>query len=481
MSEPEKTQAEEQDNRLSTDEEVEALQGQFVQMMRDGRARSNPYVAEPAPGHDVHGVWHCFGAAHRSGYATHAIALHWVLDRILGIPTQLVPHRHMDIDIDEFPKDRFDMLLDWNRKAVGHGHVLFSSFPPEVSYQLKSMVSYEGQRTGPRLVPYIAFEGTSVSDFARDTCNDRAAFAKVWVVHPFVRDALLAGGVEPDRIHVAPPMLFGGPWEGMHKHWAPGAYVPEGELQLLKPVTPDDPFTFGAMGTWHERKGFPDLVRAYFSAFRRDEPVQLVIRTSNFGKARTIREFKEFITEEIGAIAFEFGDRDFPASKKQPRIKLLLGTDATDADVIEWLGKLDCFVSPSYGEGLGIPHIWAKGQGVPLVSSSFGAVGELLSSIRDAGGTDDEIVPHEEVPVDPEMFKLALMFDRRSRWGGYKVEDLASAMRVQFERGRRTDLIGAGFVLDRHGEEAATRAVARGLEDLLGDEEQLLQDWGLRG
>lgn len=457
-----------QDNRLATDEEVHALEGQFLQAMREGRGRSAPYVAKPDPGHDVHGFWHCFGAGSRSGYATHAVALHWVLDRILGVPTQLVPHRHMDIDIEEFPSDRYEFLFDWTRKAVGHGHVLFCSFPPEVAYELKSMVSYEGERTGPLLVPYLAFEGTRVSEFARDVCNDRVAFGKIWVVHPFVRDALLAGGVSPDRIHVAPPMLFGGPWKGMH---AMGT-------ALTWPKAEEEVFTFGAMGTWHERKGFHDLLRAYFSAFRRDEPVQLVIRTSVFGRRKTIREFKEDLTKEIAAVAAEFGDLGFPASQQQPKIRLLLGTDATDEEVISWLAQLDCFVNPSYGEGLGIPQIWAKGQGVPMVSTDFGAVGELLQSIRDAGGTDDEIVPAKLVPVHPEMLKLALMFDRSSEWGGYEVEDFASAMRMQFERGVRTDAIGAAFTCERHSEEAAKAAVIDGIADLI-DDPQLLQDWGL--
>lgn len=452
---------EDQDNRLATDEEVEALGNDFLQAMKDGRGRTHPYVAKPAPGHDVHGLWHCFGAAHRSGYATHAIGLHWVLDRILNVPTQLIPHRNMDIDIDEFPADRYDMLFEWNRKAVGHGHIVFSSFPPEVSSELDQI--------GPPLVPYIAFEGTKVSRFTRDLCNGEA-FRKVWVVHPFVRDALVEGGVREDRIHVAPPMLFGGPWEGLH--------LSETMMTARDAPPMGEPFVFGAMGTWQERKGFPDLIRAYFSAFKREDPVQLVLRTSSFGKIRTIKELKEFLTEEIAQIAAEFGDLDFPNSKKQPRVKLLLGTDATDAEVISWLGGLDCFVSSSYGEGLGIPHIWAKGQGVPLISTGFGAVGELLNAVSKAGGVDDEIIPHREVPVHPELLKIALMFDRETLWGGYEVEDLAMAMQVQFERGPRVDLLGAALVRERHGASHAASRVVQGVRELV-DDKQLLQDWGL--
>lgn len=452
MSDDQTPQAPE--NRISTPKEVEDLQSSFMESMK-GVGRSQPYVAMPAEGHDVHGLWHCFGAAHRSGYATHAMALHWVLDRILGIQTQLIPHRHMDIDIDEFPEDRSETLFDWTRSAVGHGHLVFSSFPPEVSQVMSAI--------GPPLVPYIAFEGTTVSPMTRDLCNGDA-FKQVWVVHPFVRDALVASGVDESRVKVAMPMLFGGPWEGMFR--APRS-----------PAWSSEAFTFGAMGTWHERKGFHDLVRAYFQEFDRDEPVQLVIRTSTFGKRRTIRELKEFLTEEVAAIAKELGDDDFPASKKQPHLQFILGTDATDQEVIRWLGYLDCFVSSSYGEGLGIPHIWAKGQGVPLVSTGFGAVGEMLSSLQAQGGTDDEIIPHEEVPVHPEMYKIATMFDRDTRWGGYDPSDLGQAMRIQFSRGRRRDVVGADFVRERHSADAAAARVQELLPGLL--DAQLLQDWGV--
>jgi glycosyltransferase involved in cell wall biosynthesis len=453
---------------LTSQETVDSLGETFVAAMKDGRGRTNPYVAAPAPGHDVHGLWHCFGAGSRSGYATHAVGLHWVLHNELGVATQLVPHRHHDIDIDEFPADRSDMLFEWHREGVGHPHALFCSYPPEVAWEMRN--------TGPPLVPYIAFEGDRVSDFTRQSCeavldDGPKAFRDIWVVHPFVKEALVAGGVDKGRIHVAFPMLFGGPWEGMGVPWGPAMSWPAPD------ISPDDPFVFGAMGTWHERKGFPDLLRAYFSAFKREDPVQLVIRTSTFGAKRTIREFKEYLTGEIADIASEFGDHGFPGSKKQPKLRLVLGTAATDAEVLDWLGSLDCFVGPSYGEGLGIPHIWAKGQGVPMIATGFGAVGELLSSIQMAGGADDEIVPYQLTPVHPEMPKLALMFDRETQWGGYEWQNFATAMQVQFERGRRLDTVGADFVRERHGLVGARADVVMGLRRFI--DPQLLQDWGL--
>lgn len=448
--------------RLSNEQEVETLTEQFKGAMGKKVA---PYVAQPAPGHDTNGVWHCFGAGHRSGYATHAIALHWVLDKALGLPTQLIPNRVMDIDIEEFPEDRSEMLLEWTKNAVGRPHLVFSSFPPDSSALLDQI--------GPPLIPYIAYEGTTVSKFTVDLINGDA-FRAVWVVHPFVAQALLNSGVDQKKIHVVPPMLFGGPWEGMHRS-------PElrAESEWAHKGVAEQPFTFGVMGTWHERKGFHDLVRAYWSEFSRDEPVLLDIRTSAFGKKMTIKEFSEIITSELANIAKELGDADFPRSQKQARIRLTLGTDATDREVIEWLGGLDCYVSPSYGEGLGIPHIWAKGQGVPMISTGFGAVGELLSLAEAAGGMDDTVIPYELKPVDPEMLKVSLMFDRETQWGGYQIGALASAMRdQQYTKGaRRTDGPGADIVRERHSQDMASELVREGIRRALtADEHDAL--WG---
>jgi glycosyltransferase involved in cell wall biosynthesis len=389
------------------------------------------YVAPPAPGYDVHGFWNCFGTQHRTGYATHAMALHWMLSKILGIKTQLTPHRSLDIDIERFPKDRETQLFEWTKEAVGHPHALIVSFPLEVAAEME-------EATG-NVVPYCAFEGDRVSLFARDLAEG-PIFSRIWVVSEFVKKAFIGGGVRAERVDVVRPMLTDGFWK----------MTPIEQLQQAKnrPVTHDDPFIFGTLGTWQKRKGMYDLVRAYFGSFKREEPVKLVIRTSPLNSNTTIRRFKEQITSEIAEIAREFGDNNFPMSCRMPKLGFELGTDLSDQEVIEWLGTLDCYVNPSYGEGLGIPHIWAKAQGVPLVSSGYGAVGEMVVETQAAvGATLDHLFPYVASPVDPEILKIALMFDRKANWGGYKREDLSREMRNAMNHsGRTVDVRSAEYI-----------------------------------
>lgn len=439
--------------------EIESLTDSFRGSLEGDVVGPRNYVAKPASGYDVHGLWHSFGTGHRSGYATHAIAFHWLMTRGLEIPMQLVPHRNLDIDIEQFPDDRYDMLFDWHKAAVGHPHIMFVSFPPEVAAEMDGV--------GPHLIPYCAFEGHKTSAYIRQLCNGKA-FASVWVVSQFVKDAMVTGGVNEERIRVIRPPVCDGPW----------SMVSMDLLRRVKqrPVTPDDPFVFGALGTWQARKGFDDLIRAYFDAFKREDPVQLVIRTSAFGENLTIRDMKEKLAEHIAGIAAEIGDDGFPASKKQPRLKLVLGTEATDQEVIDWLASLDCYANATYGEGLGVPHIWAKANGVTMATTGFAAVGEMVAELLDNGSLDT-LYAATMAPVDQEMCRIALMFDRDSEWATYDPSDLGVAMHQQFESGRRFDEVAATLVRDWFSVESCIPAAREGLREIL--DEKWIAEWAI--
>ena len=50
------------------------------------------------------------------------------------------------------------------------------------------------------------------------------------------------------------------------------------------------------------------------------------------------------------------------------------------AALAEWYRSLTCYVNASYGEGFGLHLLEAMGCGVPLISTTFSAVGELFDS-----------------------------------------------------------------------------------------------------
>jgi glycosyltransferase involved in cell wall biosynthesis len=433
-----------------TADEVALLERQF----KGGGYTGHAYVAPPAPGHDTKGLWHYFPAHARGGYSAHAIALHRLLIDALKIPTSLIPTRTAGLDIDTFPKDRAEMQIKWMADAVGKAEAMIVSLPPDVGM-------YDMARA---LVNYVAGpECTSASKHAVDMVNSEHLTA-LWCVSPFTARAYLNGGANPDKVFVVRPAICDGVWRDM--------FTPIDALS--QEPDPEKPYVFGTLGTWHERKGFHDLIRAYFSAFKREQPVELHIRTSSMDSSLTIKKFEEKVIAEIAKIAEEFGDTDFPTSKRQPKIKLLTGTGLTEQEVITWLGSLDCYVNPSYGEGLGIPQMWAMAQGVPMITSDFGAVGEFCVERSHPRVTPFMARP---VPVPASMRGHAAIWGEGSLWGGYDVADLTAWMVVQskWPRRRLPDLATA--VREHFSYASCRTSVERALAHICRPE--ILKEWGL--
>lgn len=424
------------------------------------------YVAKPAPGYDVHGLWHTFDAHSRTGYAAHAIALHWMLRDSLGIPTQLIAHPYQDVDIEQFPDDRYDLLFRWHKEAVGHPHAVVASYPPEIAAPLGSAEDAH-YAVGPNLIPYCAFEAIPISSAIVEACNHPRLFREVWTVSEFSRKCFVDSGVEPDRVRVIRPPMCDGPW-AMHD-------IEQVARAHNRPVTKEDPFMFGVLGSWHKRKGMDDLLRAYFTEFERQEPVQLWVRTSWFGEGnKTIREMKAALTEEIRAIAEECGHHGFPEAKTTPRLRLSIGTSATDQEVIEWIAAIDAYANSSYGEGLGIPHVWSKAHGVPIVTSDYGAVGDL---VKEFSSEHDEVFDHELRRVDADILTAGMMFDKETKWGGYRLDDLRVALRRSYERERTIDIASANEVRKAFSLDTCQPPLIQALREVVESEQ--VDKWNL--
>lgn len=397
-----------------TEEETVLLERQFK---GEAGYKGYAYVAPPAPGYDVRGVWHHFSAQTRSGYAAHGLALHQQLLDLL--PTQLVPVHGGGLDIAEFPDDRAELLTSWmsNAHGVGLPEALICSLPPDP-------ILHESMKGMTRsLVDYVAGpECTIVSPFAASMVNG-PDLAALWCVSEFTYNAYVAGGADLRKVRYIRPAICDGIWRDMFK--------PIDAIAWHK----RDVFVFGTLGTWHERKGYRDLLRAYFSAFKRSDNVELHIRTSSLDSRMTIKRFEEKVISEIAEVAKEFGDTNYPDSKRQPKIKLITGTALSDREVIEWLGSLDCYVNASYAEGLGIPQTWAMAQGVPLVTSDFGTVGQLAKSAQLDLGTVYGLFMSEPSRVPSSMRSHSPIWHEYAQWGTYDVTHLAAAMTGQYMNG----------------------------------------------
>lgn len=444
--------------RAYSAENAKALHAALSDQLKgdEGSRVGYQYVAEPAKGHDTVGVWHTFPAMTRSGYSSHACALHAMFEK-MGIPTMLAPHPSMELDTEKFPPDRDAMLMRWHNDAVGIPKLFVGSFPPDV----RSLDLGVGV---PAYVPYVAFEALPMSEFARRVCEAQL-IKRIWCVSEFTRRCYVESQVTESKLDVVRPAICDGPWAFLQR-----PIVKQSQNEM---------FTFGVNGTWHERKGFHNLIRAYFGTFTKKDPVVLAIRTSYFGSGRDrplLMDFERQVLGEIGKLKLEFQGQP---GWEMPRFRLMTGTALTDRELSDWIGSLDCYVNPSFGEGLGIPPIHAAAQGVPVVTSDFGAVGDLTrecASVYDYGKAF-RVFPSKLVPVPRDMLKHSALLSPASRWGGYDVADLATQMRAAFDAGQIRTPEMAAHVRAMFSFEATIPALKAALVKLIP--EDTLKLWGV--
>jgi len=400
---------------------------------QQGVFRATSYVAEPAPGYNTRGVWLSAGINHRSGYA-HVAFADALLLRAAGIPSYFVPHRAEMIDWDNIPEDRKSILEEMQRDVVGIGDLMIAEWPPHEAVRMTDLTD--------RFVMRTTCETNRVSKMAAEMASVDA-ITSIWFPSEFARQAFVASGVKESRTRTLLPPVIGDHLD----IWSPQV------IANTRPIDERAPFTFGAMGTFQARKGFEHLIRAYYEAFTGANPVRLIIRTSPFGRFRTIQELRTEIEKRVAEIRREF---DGPEMQKHgfPKIGFRVGTELTDKEMISWLGSLDCFVNPSFGEGTGLPLVYARASGVPVVTNLFGGIAESLGGnygeapavfLDTEGNPYDGFVPHVLKNIPNELLRTNSIFETGLQWADYSIDAMGDAMGKQFECGRRRNAEGAAL------------------------------------
>jgi glycosyltransferase involved in cell wall biosynthesis len=195
-------------------------------------------------------------------------------------------------------------------------------------------------------------------------CN---AMDEIWVCSHWVADVARAEGVKKP-IHV-----FG--------HCVnPAEYA--GIRALEFPELPKNCFKFYSIFQWTERKNPRGLLQAYLTAFRKKDPVILILKTY---RANYSIDEQQGVLDEIENIKQEIGGN-------QPRI-LFIPEMLSRQEILSLHATGDCFVLPHRSEGWGLPHFDACAMGKPVITTRFGGNLEFM--------TDDTafLVDFELIPV----------------------------------------------------------------------------------
>jgi len=144
-------------------------------------------------------------------------------------------------------------------------------------------------------------------------------------------------------------------------------------------LTNNQKITFYSIFQWSERKNPVALLRAFWSAFRGQRDVRLILKTYC---ANTSRSEQERLHENIRKTKAEFPlrlhsngtiyEEDYPDVTV---IDHLLGQD----EIIALHQTCDCFVLLHRGEGFGLPIVEAMACGTPVIATNFYACQDYLT------------------------------------------------------------------------------------------------------
>lgn len=264
------------------------------------------------------------------------------------------------------------------------------------------------------------------------------AMDEVWVPSEHNKKAYINAGVSRNKITVIP--------HGVDV----SRYNPE-----IKPLEYNrGQFNFGSVFDWTERKNPVALIRAYYNAFTSGEDVTLTIRT--FWRF-PIEKTKEHINEEVRKIKAGFTGRSaFP--------KILFWFDTMDDSVMpNFFRSFDCFVSPTRGEGFGLPMLEAMACGVPTIGPSWGGNTEFMNEKNSflVGGTI--------VPIDNHAFLRLQPQYSNQRWFDINEGELSSMMRWVYDNKEKAKEVGeyaAKFVKEKFTWDNTAGKICRRLNEI---------------
>jgi len=169
-------------------------------------------------------------------------------------------------------------------------------------------------------------------------------------------------------------------------------------------------FSFLFFGSWKKRKGFLQLLEAWFSEFDKNDNVCLVFKTDKVSKAKNelslIKDKMKFKKKDIAPIFIEDKILD---EEKLPK----------------FLKSFNCLILPHVGEGFGLPGLQCMRLGVPIIITNF-------------SGCQDYANNQTATLLNPEGFVLHKTMDNypqfaNKKWAFVSIAEIRKQMRFAYE------------------------------------------------
>jgi glycosyltransferase involved in cell wall biosynthesis len=149
-------------------------------------------------------------------------------------------------------------------------------------------------------------------------------------------------------------------------------YEEKGVLPEIEALARGD-YLFYFIGDASLRKGLPLLLRAFYTEFSINEPVNLVIKTSKYGMSAD--EIRNAVKDTVNNV--QAGLRVSNEYAKP----IIVGDDLPDREMVRLHNTCDCLVAPSFGEAWGFPVLDAIGCGNEVITSDTGGFSDYSPRI----------------------------------------------------------------------------------------------------
>lgn len=183
-------------------------------------------------------------------------------------------------------------------------------------------------------------------------------------------------------------------------------------------------FKFYSIFQWNERKGWRELLGAYFDEFSSEDNVVLIIKT------RPLKNNIEQIKKDILNLKRKINKKNFP-------MLYLITSDITEGEINGIHQYSDCYVSPHHGEGWGMPIHDAINFKNELIITKFGGITEFLDE------NSANIIKHTMGPV--KNMKWCPFYGSYQNWANPSKKSLMELMRKVYTSKKDEDKINNAY------------------------------------